>query len=137
MQAAIIEIKKELIETDQPIYRVINYKPINEIMSEGADIGQFTTTAENITYVLKSVSNGYEKRNYFVRENDQKIFNDLLAISDGDIKKNFYKGERRGKLYMLNLFIGFLKLPWYKRLFVKKHIKSLKETEREIFYSNK
>lgn len=137
MQAIKIDITKELIETNNPVYRVANYKPIDVIITEGMDPGKFTTTVEETTYILKTVYNGYEKRDYFVRVNEQEIFNDLLAISDGDIKKHFYKGERRGKLYMLNLFIGFLRLPWYKRLFVKKHIKRLKETEQELFYSNK
>lgn len=137
MQAIKIDITKELIETDKPVYRVANYKPIDVMMTEGIDPSKFTTTVEETTYILKTFSNGYEKRKYLVKVNEQEIFNDLLAISDDDLKKNFYKGERRGKLYMLNLFIGFLRLPWYKRLFVKKHIQRLKETEQELFYSNK
>lgn len=131
MKAIKIEIKKELIDLpNNPTYRELITPTIihryNEDMS-------FTEELEVKNYEVRRVFKNIEEMIYLVNVNDQKVFSDLLQITKDDLFKQFKLGLREGQLYYLRLFIGYVALPWYKKIFAKKHLESLRKSEKEIF----
>lgn len=129
MKGIKIKIIKEQIESDCSIHREI---VLGNQIAVGQDFESCLMAAnlgnEKI-YNARKVYSGFGDTPiiYFVEEDDNGIFNDLIQVSNDDIKKQYNNGVAFGKLYTLERVKSFLRNPWYKRIFVKKHLKNIKD----------
>lgn len=141
MKAEKIEIIKTLIDVPigQQHYVERIFPGLNMVVPEGQIPVMADMNFEENIYELKQVANGYPNkintRNYFVKIDDSKVFNDLMVIGEADIRKNFKNGEKIGKQLMLVEYKNFLKRPWYKRLFVKNILSEVVEELNDLRYS--
>lgn len=125
-----IEIKQELIEVpdNKPYFDEMIIPGIQAIiLNEGEVPPMATFDCERVRYELKVVRERDEIRNYFVKTNDFKIFNDLLVISDADIKKVKNISYLTGRIESLRSFISFLQLNKIMKFLFKNKIQSLEE----------
>ncbi len=130
-----IETEVKELPDRKPYYREAVYSPLN-IM---ATVGEYATTqvsAEEINYERMRLVNPEtrEESNYFVKLDDRKLWNDIVAVSDGFINSKIERGIQDFKDEFLKYEIPqieqsawkrgvkdcgnrFKALPWYKRLF--------------------
>lgn len=133
-----IEIKQEIIDipNNRTHYDEVKLPGLRTLMLDDGQIPLDMVNCEKVTYELRRVEerdeNGRNERLYLVKINDNKMFNDLLSVSNGDLNKIKIKMEIVGKIYYLRLFLGFLKSNKFKRYIFKNTIESLKESLRSL-----
>ena len=136
MKVEKIEIKKELMEIPDHQYYVdfAVIPPITAMafIKEG-EVPTENLTGQKITYQVERVKfPGEDIRNYLVRMDDKKLFNDLIKITDNILEAavkektekyvsqvEFTRKQAIEEIRMANYRVAtrIKKLPWWKRLF--------------------
>lgn len=130
MKATKIKIEKELVKVPSGQTYFREMRDLSPMMMKVGDEPTDVTVTED-EYILRQVVENGKKRNYFVRTNDDELFNDLIAISDGDllrIKDNsFANGKNRGEKNILKDMERILNERLISRIINKKLIKNIKK----------
>lgn len=129
MKAIKIDIKKELIELNKPYYDELALKDIDIQTLKDGEVPVFSESiADKIRYEVKKVSNNGEIKNYLVKLNDREIFNELLEISNSSLKRNEERFYKKGEIYWIRLWLGWLKSNRFRRFIFKKQIISIQKS---------
>ena len=135
MKVEKIEIKKELLDIpegrDRMDFAII--PPMVAMSVREGEILSDSVTAQKVTYMVEQVwtmVDGY--KNYLVKVDDRKLFQDLVKITQDMVDKQvFEKTEKLHKDVKLarqqafeeiknarwSVSMAIKKLPWYTRLF--------------------
>lgn len=126
-----IDIKKEILDVRPgvPYLKFAIRDQMNMIMKEGSVAPSVMTLKEKI-YFIRQVYNPETglKEAYAVEESDDKMFRDLIAVSNGYIEERISKGIQDFREHFLvydiprieaGIYAGIKKLSWWKRLFNK------------------
>jgi hypothetical protein len=126
MKACKIDIKKTWVEIGhQTIYKEVIYDQIKADFIETGDVPKMATRREITYYPIRVKQPGsFLLQTYLVKENERKLFTDLMTIQN-DVINKVVDDEVRELWFREHYFIEaeerkkIKELSWYKRLFNK------------------
>jgi len=122
MKAIKIDISKKWVDVFHGVYREAIREQVMVAFQETGKTPDVINMKEVIYFPIKVYGPGnFEFTTYLVKQDDEKIFKDLLAIQQSTLDKavRFKVDELWERNYMeinANACNRIRKLPWYKRL---------------------
>jgi len=123
MKAIKIDIIKEWKDVSHGVYKEVIHEQVMDYIPDGVEDPEFVTVKE-VTYFPNKVYDpgSFEFTTYLVKQDDKKIFRDLMTIQQSTLDKaiRVKVGEIWERNHMeinANACNRIRKLPWYKRLF--------------------
>lgn len=118
MHVKLIDLNVRVLDMEPaPIYREATFKGLGAMpICEGAT--PLVNPVNVKTYKIRSIHRGHLEQRIAIRDEDNKLLEDLMLIKQGEIDDRVYMAERAGRESgYVNCRASIKSLPWYKRLF--------------------
>lgn len=120
MKVEKIEIKKELMEID-PGKRIVKFAKYGPLMASAEGETMNAPSREIEEYIVTTVREDGEDKNFLVKVDERKLFDELLKVRAGLIEKYVHEKTeyfRMESYWDVERYKNRIKsLPWWRRLF--------------------